>query len=827
MQEMKKLFTTCLLLGCLSVQGALLSPEQALERAQKSGLKGLSLTRGKSVKLAHTVKQQDSAALFVYNVGESDGYVILTADDSTLPVVGYSDRGSFDAAQLSPEFRYWLEEYANQIEYVRSKGITVSPVVTATRGAISPMTTTKWNQDNPYNAQCPVINGGVSMTGCVATSMAQVMKFWNYPAAGTGTLSLLLPGSRTPTKIQLASNPFDWGNMLNSYDGEYTNAQRDAVAFLMKCCGFSVKMQYSPEQSGAYPIDIGSALINYFKYNPNLSYESHHYYSPAEWEDMVYNEIASGRPVIYGGHSRSGGHSFVCDGYDGNGFYHFNWGWGGMSDGYFALNALDPNNIGIGGGTGGYNINQDILRNVQPEEGGATYVPRILQNGSIKATYSNGTIKFQVGDEKNPVGWENKSYKTLKGSFGVLFVSAKDGSERFVKTEDMTLSSRSGFVSFQEGGELNSALQFGVPSDLGDGEYKVYAAFNDEVYGTSKARVMRGESSYFIVSKNGGNVSVSNVSPNGLEIQSAEFTSSVYYNCPAEIKIVFKNTTEESLGMPLGVLAYKGTTPQFRGEGPTIVVGAGETKEITWITTFKALNGVTPPATMGDYTLALYDEEFGNVYPTEFKFSMNPEVSSGVSIGSPTIVDVEPERMAVGNWGEVNVYSLNSNEFDVTATIRNSVGVFASPIYLMVYKSTGGKNITSAKFTGLPLLKAGDSYDARTHVVVNGSDPSETYLIQMGYFGDEYKYIPGSNLFFRILSSGVNNATDGIEGLEYNKETGLLSAPGATMIEVYSLSGSRIARVEGDALQLDRTQGIVMVLARKSDGSYISRKMVL
>ena len=130
--------------------------------------------------------------------------------------------------------------------------------------------------------------------------------------------------------------------MIDSYNGSYTDEQAAAVAYLMKACGYSCDMAYTPNSSGALSINAAKALFENFKYNPNLQYLNRDYLSATEWENIIYAELAAKRPVLYGGRSSSVGHEFVCDGYDGNGYFHFNWGWGGMSDGYFLLDALNP-----------------------------------------------------------------------------------------------------------------------------------------------------------------------------------------------------------------------------------------------------------------------------------------------------------------------------------------------------------------------------------------------------------------------------------------------------------------------------------------------------
>ena len=170
-----------------------------------------------------------------------------------------------------------------------------------------------------------------------------------------------------------AGSFIDWDNMLDSYDGSTTTIQQQAVANLMKYCGAAVQMDYADAWnggSGAYSSDVPEALKNYFNYSEaTVLKKRSSYTSNNEWDDLIYSELASSRPVYYSGSNNSGGHAFVCDGYDGNGYYHINWGWSGTSNGNFLLSALDPHEQGTGGSSAGYNNNQAALIYAEPKGG--------------------------------------------------------------------------------------------------------------------------------------------------------------------------------------------------------------------------------------------------------------------------------------------------------------------------------------------------------------------------------------------------------------------------------------------------------------------------
>ena len=201
--------------------------------------------------------------------------------------------------------------------------------------------------------------------------------------------------------MNYSAQEFRWDLMLNDYlpvfDGhalriDATEQQQEAVARLMVAAGHSVEMGYSPEASGATSIRIGRALGLYFRYDKSLRYLQRDYYPLDEWEEIIYTSLLNDGPVIYDGQANIGGHSFVCDGYSADGYFHFNWGWGGMSDGYFLLDALDPINQGIGGADSGFNYMQDIIVGIRPDRSGdSEWGATVVSDSRLDMTYTRKT----------------------------------------------------------------------------------------------------------------------------------------------------------------------------------------------------------------------------------------------------------------------------------------------------------------------------------------------------------------------------------------------------------------------------------------------------
>lgn len=348
-----------------SVAARSLGPSEALSRA----LSGSSVSRSAQISVKQTpvmtVGKSASPVLYVFEA-EDGGYLVVSADDVAVPLLGYSSGEKFDVENMPENMRWWLSQYQTEIEYAVKNGIETfdGRSTRAERDAIAPLLTTRWNQSAPYNNLCPTDeNMDLCVTGCVATSMAQVVNYHEWPAKLKDPAFDYKWRSYGYNLRWTFNGEFDYANMLDDYKNGYDDVQATAVAQLMKACGYAVEMDYSPNASGAFTFDIPSALINHFDYDAGAYLAQREYYTLSEWEDLIYNDLKTCGPVIYGGGDSYGnGHSFVCDGYQGDGFYHINWGWGGISDGYFRLSALDPDSQGIGGGSmSGYNSGQDAV----------------------------------------------------------------------------------------------------------------------------------------------------------------------------------------------------------------------------------------------------------------------------------------------------------------------------------------------------------------------------------------------------------------------------------------------------------------------------------
>ena len=281
---------------------------------------------------------------FVFNGERQTGYVIVCADDRVvIPVLGYAESGSFDYDQLPPNAKAWMDGYTMAIKSLDESAPAASRQrMLKTYVGVEPLIETRWGQGAPYNQQCPLLNGQRTVAGCSATAMAQIMYYHQWPAKGKGSISYTWDSAGKRLSRSFASSTYNWNAMSLTYGDGSTTAQKNAVAQLMRDCGYAQQMDYGTSGSSSYPANVPAALTTYFDYDKNTVRLVSRGTDDDEWESMLRDELDNRRPVFYAGYG-SGGHAFVCDGYDQSGYFHFNFGWNGAADGYFTLTSITPN----------------------------------------------------------------------------------------------------------------------------------------------------------------------------------------------------------------------------------------------------------------------------------------------------------------------------------------------------------------------------------------------------------------------------------------------------------------------------------------------------
>lgn len=315
----------------LTSYGRTITIEEATSKAKEfiSTQQGYSASRTNST--IDLVLVDISQYLYVFN-NPTGGFIIISSEDSAESILGYSNTGRMDN-DIPVNLKAWIRNYERQIEYAKENNIRYlasrADATPVKRDKIEPLIKTKWDQGSPYNKYCPEINGRKCWAGCVATAMAQVMNYYKWPDKAHGEHYYYWQDQKL--SIDLDNTVFDWDNMT-----------MDNIAQLMKICGYTTSMSYGLNSSGAHTASAFNALKNYFYYKGERLQKISTPKSQMEWFDYCYDVLSTKHPILCSvvGLGGDPGHACVCDGYDGKGYFHFNWGWSGHYDGYFRLDAV-------------------------------------------------------------------------------------------------------------------------------------------------------------------------------------------------------------------------------------------------------------------------------------------------------------------------------------------------------------------------------------------------------------------------------------------------------------------------------------------------------
>ena len=438
------------------------------ETARKAATTFLNNNGAKATQLTDITQKVGFPNLYIFTADK--GFVVMAADDCVQPILGYSLSDIFDSEDMPENLVWWLQGYNDEIQYavennLRATSETAKMWKDLAEGnskagkatmTVAPLIQTKWNQNKYYNDLCPAVSDGPNghaYTGCVATAMAQIMKYWNYPSTGVGSHSYTWNGQTLSANF--GATTYDWNNMADYYEYYFANGTDQypnwlpepsaeeiaAVATLMYHCGVSVDMIYGGNSTGgsaAYSNAPVNALINYFNYKPTIEYKQKSYtnlstgytttyYTDSEWIAMLKVELDASRPLQYGGQDPNGnsGHAFVCDGYNSDDYFHFNWGWAGRYNGYFSLNNLDTgaNSGEAGAGNGVYTRNQDAIFGIEPSSmvpapTNLTYSLSGLNDITLTWNASNGASSYNVYRDSNLIGNTTNTTYSETAPFG-------------------------------------------------------------------------------------------------------------------------------------------------------------------------------------------------------------------------------------------------------------------------------------------------------------------------------------------------------------------------------------------------------------------------
>ena len=317
---------------------------------------------------------EDNDATYMAVLNFNHGFIIMAADDASIPVLAYAFEGEFNMETAAPGAKMFLEQYKKEIAAIRRLELpTAEDVQEAwqelknhqSKGVletiVSPLLISSWNQTKYYNQYSPQDEDspagydGRTPNGCVAVAMAQIIYYYRYPEQGA---------SQHTNHSYYGNFTVNFGNEFFNYEAmeDALSGYNNEVAKLIFDCATSVNMSYAPDGSGANSEDVPYALSTYFRYSTNMQYSSKWGTNNSQWRNYLKSDLNQNRPIYYSGYSEDGGHAFVCDGYNSDNHFHFNFGWGGSSDGFYALNNSDSYSNAVGGFSGG----QCCVRNIYP-----------------------------------------------------------------------------------------------------------------------------------------------------------------------------------------------------------------------------------------------------------------------------------------------------------------------------------------------------------------------------------------------------------------------------------------------------------------------------
>lgn len=495
----------------------------------------------------------------IYAFDSPTGFILTPTNVNHPALLGYSAGGTFSDAQKLPVFRALLDIMDRNLQQKGNSNRSFQSVRPAgVKETVEPLLGTLYHQEEPFNNQCPLIEGKRCVSGCVANAMAEVMNYWNWPVKGYGTNTYndSLGCGQTLT-ANFAEHTYDWENILNDYDGEYNNKQANAVALLLSDCGIAVNTRYGTSSSSSSIVRQPIALTNYFGYDPGIQMVFRNFFRSAEWYSIMYTELSNGRPMIVGGWSATLAHSFTCDGYDSQGLFHINLGSkNGEGNCYLNFDYLSPDDpkwYDKNNPERGMNLLQALHIGIQP-----SYLAESSDSDkSGKSFYGFSHIGFIEGNQKQSAGQRTDTYNIIvhnlanmdwKEHYGKVAIALMPYNSnsptallytynRHFEIEELTDTSYTDTISIS------------FPKTIEEGNYRIVPVFeNDNQW--VEARTMVGTPNYLDCNINQENVSLSipTTTQANLSVSNVFFPDSMVLHQPAEYNFDISNSGDEYSG---------------------------------------------------------------------------------------------------------------------------------------------------------------------------------------------------------------------------------------------------------------------------------------
>lgn len=804
---MKKILFFFFLFFCLAISGGakpraqqeilFIAKKYFSQQSEKISIKNLPtepkvVATSSSLHLVNSkLLSQITECFYIYEEANK-GFVIISADDRIKPILGYSDSGAFDLNNIPVNMREWLGSYVHEIESIFStsgssleQGSYSSQRTSFPQSVVPLLGTIKWNQGIPYNNLCPTYQNTKTVTGCVATAMAQIMKYYNYPETGKYSKNYTSESAKIDCYADFASENYQWNKMLVEYGSAYKAENANAVATLMYHCGVAVSMDYNVSSNGgssASVTSIPSAFINYFLYDSNLQLYKRDYYAYADWMSLIKKEISENRPILYTGQSSNAGHAFVLDGYDTQDLVHINWGWGGSCNGYFEISALDPDTPGIGGGNSGYNSGQFMVIGIQKPNTNSKYVSQFGLGEPVTVSSSsiarNGSFTFSSKSVYN-MG------TTFSGSVGLVLF--KDG--QFVSTLGTPQTIDNLKILYGPTGGY-SFMGVKIPTGIASGTYQLYIASKDKrEMDWSPARIESGKRNYYNVYITDSEIIFSDPDfSSNLNVSSVLLENKLYSNKTGYYSLKVKNGSKE-FNSSIGLLLQSVINPDDKTliASTLVYVGANEEKEISLKGKVAVVSGeykLIPVYSFDNQTWAdlIYSENKTATVLAEPTGTVDISLSVPISFEKSTIELGDPLVLTakIKNNGTVYDNDLAVAVFEVNGS-SSSVDVFKKTIFIDTDEEQ------TVVFSAIPNVSRGN------------------YQISLRYFANNsFGNIPSPKEY----AAGYFTVVD--------KPTGLLNPIDEKKLSLYPLPAKDVIFIHGE-------DGIVQISLFNSSGVLIKQ----
>lgn len=773
-------------------------------------------------------KKADNNLLYAFDRGTANGFVVVAGDDRAPQILGYTDTGSFDISNMPENMRWWIQQYEQQMRYLQDnpKARLTTPkrnvnVVAPLLGEI------EWNQESPYNANCPYMSyydedeeetvSGKAPTGCVATALAQVMRYHKWPNESKGNISYTTYTLKQNITADLNAT-YNWDLMLPTYTGvTATDEQKAEVAKLMYNVGAALQSDYTPSGTGATDVDVVPTLVRYFNYDPGARYVQRDYTAVNLYEQGLINEIEAGRPVPYGGVTKKNdGHFFVLDGINEDGYYHINWGWGGLSNGYFLISSLDPDAQGVGGSTSTYTAfkyHQLYISGLQKPQEGSKTGWNIMANdiSKINDTYAKGDeINTTIYDAYN----NSCSYDTLKCK---LYWDIYDSEgtiieKNFIKND--TLALNYGFDKL--------TTNFKIPADIADGEYTVKLDFTqaeDDYTEIHNVAMKAGANKYYKINVEGDEVNVSTAAGLKLSIESVT-PERLKAGETSDLKVTFKNTGEDYVGdfnFFLYVNGKKNVYPNYTSPQRIVSIPANSTVTLD----FKE-NIPSKLVTDDDYVLQFY------YYTTDEDGYTDKNNAAKTKIGvdgaaKPAALYILDDIQAVNETdGKVPM-----NDIQLGVNFENEGAEYNAPI---IVKATSDDDWSFEDSFTTDTINVPADCNSK-YVILKGAltnvEEGKTYELCIYTNDNEFidpSYCNGVDVTIASNTTAINMTIVG-KGIILSNNT--VSAADASQIALFDINGSLINKVNGNKLSIENVRkGCYLIRVNGENGTEVKKIIV-